>query len=55
MPSDDVREVDVSDIVGIYYDLDTPIPEEDFDCDAAAAAFAGVVQSINSGQAFRVY
>jgi hypothetical protein len=52
---DDPHEVDVSDIIGIYYDLDHPIHEQDFDAREAARSFEGVVQSINSGVAFRVY
>jgi hypothetical protein len=54
-PGDNVSEVDVSDIVGIYYDLDAPISEEEFDARGAAAAFEGVVESINNKMAFRVY
>jgi hypothetical protein len=52
-PGDDVSEVDVSDIVAVYYDLDKPV--SDFDCEAAGASFVGVVQSINDKAAFRVY
>ena len=55
-PGDDPREVDVGDIGAIYYDLDHPVRrEEDFDARETARAFAGVVQSINSGVALRVY
>ena len=53
LPGDDARKVDVSDIVAVYYDLDKPV--SDFDCEAAAASFVGVVQSINDKTAFRVY
>ena len=49
----DPREVDVSDIAAIFNDLDHPIREQDFDA-RDAARFEGVVQSINSGVAFRV-
>src|SRR4051812_43976897 len=54
-PDDDPRAADVADIAGIYYDLDHPIREEDFDARAAARSFEGVVQAINSGVAFRAY
>jgi hypothetical protein len=52
-PLHDPREVDVSDIAAIFNDLDHPIREQDFDA-RDAARFEGVVQSINSGVAFRV-
>jgi hypothetical protein len=45
-PGDDVREIGVEDICGIFYDLDAPVSEPDFDCDAAAAALTNVVASI---------
>jgi hypothetical protein len=54
-PGDNPREVDVADIAAAYYDLDKPTSEADFDAQAAARHFVGVVQSINSGVGFRVY
>jgi hypothetical protein len=55
LPGDDVREIDVSDIAAVYYDLDSSISEADFDARGAARSFAGVVESINNKTAFRVY
>jgi hypothetical protein len=55
LPGDDPSEADVSDVVGVWYDLDAPISEADFDARGAAAAFEGVVESINNKMAFRVY
>jgi hypothetical protein len=54
-PGDDPREVEVADIAAAYYSLDYPTSEADFDAQAAARHFVGVVQSINSGVGFRVY
>jgi hypothetical protein len=52
-PGDDARDADISDIAAIYYDLDKPV--SDFDCEAAAACFVGLVEAINERTAFRVY
>jgi hypothetical protein len=53
-PGDDPgKEVDVGDIVAVFYDLDAPV--DTFDAQAAAAAFVPVVQSINNKTAFRVH
>jgi hypothetical protein len=40
LPGDDPRQIDVSDIDAIYYDLDAPISETNFDA-AGAARFRG--------------
>ena len=50
-PGDDPGEVDVCDIVGVFYDLDA---EADFDAQEVAASFASTMQSINDKTAFRV-